>query len=174
MRGMDGRADAGLDLKWEVRPGLVLDGTVNPDFSQVEADEERVNLTRFSLFFPEKRDFFLENAGVFEFGSRGSFETPPFLLFFSRRIGLDDDEEEVPVRGGVRLTGRAGAADRRVHGRVHRPQSPRGPRQLRGGSVQTRRGGQRLRGRDGDGQAPPGLRRIPPRASTLPSGPRAR
>ena len=107
--GTEGRADAGLDLKWEVRPGLVLDGTVNPDFSQVEADEERVNLTRFSLFFPEKREFFLENAGVFEFGSRGSFETPPFLLFFSRRIGLDDDEEEVPVRGGVRLTGRAGA-----------------------------------------------------------------
>ncbi len=106
--GTHGRGDFGLDLKWEVRPGLVLDGTANPDFSQVEADEERVNLTRFSLFFPEKRDFFLENAGVFEFGARGGFETPPFLLFFSRRIGLDDDENEVPVVGGLRLTGRAG------------------------------------------------------------------
>ena len=105
----DGRADAGLDLKWEVRPGLVLDGTLNPDFSQVEADEERVNLTRFSLFLPEKREFFLENAGIFEFGDRGIFETPPFLLFFSRRFGLDDDEHEVPVLRGGRLTGRAGS-----------------------------------------------------------------
>lgn len=104
----EARADAGLDLKWEVRPGLVLDGTVNPDFSQVESDEERVNLTRFSLFLPEKREFFLENAGIFEFGDRGIFETPPFLLFFSRRIGLDDDENEVPVLGGGRVTGRAG------------------------------------------------------------------
>ena len=98
----------GGDVKWEIHPGVVLDGTVNPDFSQVEADEERVNLTRFSLFFPEKREFFLENAGVFELGARGFFEPPPFLLFFSRRIGLDDDENEVPVVGGVRLTGRAG------------------------------------------------------------------
>jgi hypothetical protein len=106
--GASGRADVGLDLKYEVRPGLVLDATANPDFSQVEADPERINLTRFSLFFPEKRDFFLENAGVFEFGSRGLYETPPFLLFFSRRIGLNEDEEEVPVIGGLRLTGRAG------------------------------------------------------------------
>jgi len=105
----EGRVDAGLDLKWEVRPGLVLDGTLNPDFSQVESDEERVNLTRFSLFLPEKREFFLENAGIFEFGERGSFETPPFLLFFSRRIGLDEDENEVPVLGGGRLTGRTGS-----------------------------------------------------------------
>ncbi|HET7291441.1 MAG TPA: DUF5916 domain-containing protein [Vicinamibacteria bacterium] len=102
------RADAGGDLKWEVRPGLVLDATVNPDFSQVEADEEQVNLTRFSLFLPEKREFFLENAGIFEFGDRGTFETPPFLLFFSRRIGLDEDENEVPVIAGGRLTGRVG------------------------------------------------------------------
>jgi hypothetical protein len=104
----EGRVDAGLDLKWEVRPGLVLDATLNPDFSQVESDEEQVNLTRFSLFLPEKREFFLENAGIFEFGERGSFETPPFLLFFSRRIGLDEDENEVPVLGGGRLTGRVG------------------------------------------------------------------
>ncbi len=97
----------GLDAKWEVRPGLVLDGTLNPDFAQVEADEEIVNLTRFDLFLPEKREFFLENAGVFEFGGRGFFEPPPFLLFFSRRIGIVEDGE-IPVMGGVRLSGRAG------------------------------------------------------------------
>jgi len=99
----------GLDAKWEVKPGLVLDGTIHPDFAQVEADDERVNLTRFALFFPEKRDFFLENAGIFDFGWRGQDESPPFLLFFSRRIGIArDDESLIPVRGGVRLSGRVG------------------------------------------------------------------
>jgi hypothetical protein len=97
----------GADLKWEVRPGLVLDAAAQPDFAQVEADDEIVNLTRFEVFFPEKRDFFLENAGIFDFGTRGSFETPPFLMFFSRRIGILGDAE-VPVLGGVRLSGRAG------------------------------------------------------------------
>ena len=105
-------ADLGADLKWELRPGLVLDATLNPDFAQVEADEEQINLTRFDLFFPEKREFFLENAGVFEFGTRGFGEPPPFLLFFSRTIGLSDDDEddtqEIPVRAGLRLSGRAG------------------------------------------------------------------
>jgi hypothetical protein len=104
--------EAGLDLKYEVHPGLLLDATLNTDFAQVEVDDEQVNLTRFSLFLPEKRDFFLENAGIFEFGSRGFFEpTPPFLLFFSRQIGINDDEDdarEVPVIGGARLTGRVG------------------------------------------------------------------
>jgi len=104
-----GDADVGLDAKWEVRPGLVADGTIHPDFAQVEADDEQVNLTRFDLFFPEKREFFLENAGIFDFGWRGFDETPPFLLFFSRRIGIARDEETpIPVRGGVRLSGRAG------------------------------------------------------------------
>ena len=103
----DAEIDAGVDLKWEVSPGLVLDATLNPDFAQVEADQEEINLTRFDLFFPEKRDFFLENAGVFEFGTRGFDEPPPFLLFFSRTIGIVDGEE-TPVWGGVRLTGRAG------------------------------------------------------------------
>jgi len=97
----------GGDAKWEVQPGLVLDGTVRPDFAQVEADDQIVNLTRFEVFFPEKRDFFLENAGIFDFGTRGSYETPPFLMFFSRRIGIVD-EGEVPVLGGLRLSGRAG------------------------------------------------------------------
>jgi hypothetical protein len=104
----DTSASVGGDLKWEVHSGLVLDGTVNPDFAQVEADDQVVNLTRFDLFLPEKREFFLENAGVFEFGTRGFFEPPPFLLFFSRQIGIKEDEGEVPVMGGVRLSGRAG------------------------------------------------------------------
>ncbi len=103
----DGRLDGGVDAKYQVLPGLVLDLTVNPDFAQVEVDDEQVNLTRFDLFFPEKRDFFLENAGVFEYGVRGFGEPPPFLLFFSRRIGISDGSE-VPVYGGVRLTGRVG------------------------------------------------------------------
>jgi hypothetical protein len=113
VRGADGRAPEqgewrlGADAKWEVQPGLVLDATARPDFAQVEADDQVVNLTRFELFFPEKRDFFLENAGIFDFGTRGSYETPPFLMFFSRRIGIAGDAE-APVLGGVRLTGRAG------------------------------------------------------------------
>ena len=101
--------EAGVDVKWEVAPGLLLDVTANTDFAQVEADDEQVNLTRFSLFFPEKREFFLENAGIFDFGNRGdSFEPPPFLLFFSRTIGVHEDGE-VPVIGGTRLTGRTGS-----------------------------------------------------------------
>ena len=103
----DARGDFGVDLKYEVRPGLVLDVTANTDFAQVEADDRQINLTRFDLFFPEKRDFFIENAGIFEFGARGFGGPPPFLLFFSRRIGLSEDGE-VPVLGGARLSGRAG------------------------------------------------------------------
>src|SRR5262249_28277018 len=64
----DGNLDAGLDVKYGVTSGLTLDATVNTDFSQVEADEQQVNLTRFSILFPEKRDFFLENSGIFQFG----------------------------------------------------------------------------------------------------------
>ncbi len=101
---------AGLDLKTEVKPGLVLDLTLNTDFAQVEVDDEQVNLTRFSLFFPEKRDFFLENSGIFDFGVQGNpFEPPQFQMFFSRRIGIEEDEDQVvPILGGGRLTGRIG------------------------------------------------------------------
>lgn len=99
--------DLGVDAKWEVRPGLLLDLTVNTDFAQVEADDQQVNLTRFSLFFPEKRDFFLENSGIFEFGDAGFFGPPPYLVFFSRRIGLAP-EGVVPILGGARLNGRVG------------------------------------------------------------------
>ena len=103
----ESRSAVGGELKAQVGPGLVLDATVNTDFAQVEADDPQVNLTRFSLFFPEKREFFLENAGVFEFGSREQFAPPPFLLFFSRQIGIAEDGP-VPVLGGARLTGRLG------------------------------------------------------------------
>lgn len=106
-RDTDPRLEVGFDAKYQVTSGLLLDVTANTDFAQVEVDDERVNLTRFDLFFPEKRDFFLENAGIFEFGFRSFFEPPPFLLFFSRRIGIHDDGE-VPVIGGSRLTGRVG------------------------------------------------------------------
>lgn len=102
--------NVGLDLKTEVRPGLVLDLTLNTDFAQVEVDDQQVNLTRFGLFFPEKRDFFLENSGIFDFGVQGNpFEPPQFQMFFSRRIGIEEDEEEVvSMLGGGRITGRLG------------------------------------------------------------------
>lgn len=103
----DNQFDVGLDLKSELRPGLVMDLTANTDFAQVEVDDQQVNLTRFNLFFPEKRDFFLENAGIFQFGQPGFMETPPYLMFFSRRIGIGP-EGEVPILGGGRVTGRVG------------------------------------------------------------------
>jgi hypothetical protein len=103
---LENRARAGLDLKWGVRPNLTADFTVNTDFAQVEADEEQVNLTRFDLFFPEKRPFFLENASIFQFGAAQQSE-----LFFSRRIGLSaTGASGVPIDiiGGGRLSGKVG------------------------------------------------------------------
>jgi len=111
-RPTDGQFDAGLDVKYGVTSGLVWDFTVNTDFSQVEVDEQQINLTRFSLFFPEKRDFFLENSGIFQFGSQvqgGANRQNEMRLFFSRRIGLSDEGEPVPLLAGTRLTGRQGA-----------------------------------------------------------------
>ncbi len=104
-----GVSDVGLDLKSEVRPGLVLDLTMNTDFAQVEVDDQQVNLTRFNLFFPEKRDFFLENSGVFDFGAKANFEPPAYQMFFSRSIGIDPDNGPVPMLGGGRLSGRVGS-----------------------------------------------------------------
>ena len=110
-------ADAGLDVKWSLTQNLTADVTINPDFAQVEVDEQQVNLTRFSLSFPEKREFFLEGSGVYNFGSggfsgggggggggRGAMPT----LFYSRRIGLEGGQP-VPVLGGGRLTGKIGS-----------------------------------------------------------------
>lgn len=91
---------AGLDAKVALGPALNLDLTINPDFSQVEVDVQQTNLTRFSLFFPERRTFFLENSNLF-----ANFGIPPARPFFSRRIGLDTKGNPVPILLGARLTG---------------------------------------------------------------------
>ena len=116
--------NAGVDLKYGITQNLTADFTYNTDFAQVEVDEQQVNLTRFSLFFPEKREFFLESSGTFDFGQSvrfgtnagpgggrrgggffGSSNAP--TVFFSRRIGLEGGQT-VPILGGGRLTGKAG------------------------------------------------------------------
>ena len=99
--------DAGLDVKYGVTENLTVDFTINTDFAQVEADEQQVNLTRFSLFFPEKREFFLENQGTFGFGTSSGRAGDTPLLFHSRRIGLNAGRA-VPIVAGGRLTGRVG------------------------------------------------------------------
>lgn len=100
--------DIGVDAKYHVTPNLTTDISWNTDFAQVEADQEQVNLTRFELFFPEKRDFFLEGAGIFRFGER-TFSLPASVLFFSRRMGLSEDNEPIPILGGVKMTGKTGS-----------------------------------------------------------------
>ena len=116
--------NGGVDVKYGVTQNLTADFTLNTDFAQVEADEAQVNLSRFNLFFPEKREFFLEGRGIFDFGRPagtrggvfratrlgggffGSSDTPQ--VFFSRRIGLNEEAQTVPIVGGGRLTGKAG------------------------------------------------------------------
>jgi len=104
----DVSGDIGVDVKYGLTQNLTADFTYNTDFAQVEADEQQINLTRFSLFFPEKREFFLENRGLFGFGgvdtSNGG-DTP--ILFYSRRIGFDMGRQ-VPIQAGGRVTGRVG------------------------------------------------------------------
>ena len=117
-----GDGDVGVDVKYGLTQNLTADFTYNTDFAQVEVDEQQVNLTRFSLFFPEKREFFLEGRGIFDFGRGftfggisgpggggrpGGFRGPVPTLFFSRRIGLESGQT-VPILGGGRLTGKAG------------------------------------------------------------------
>ena len=97
------RIDFGGDIKYSLTPGLTLDLTYNTDFAQVEVDDQQVNLDRFNLFFPEKRPFFLENAGQFSVGSPGEVD-----LFFSRRIGIGDGGSLVPIIGGSRVSGKVG------------------------------------------------------------------
>ena len=111
--------DFGVDAKVGITSGLTADLTWNTDFAQVEADTQQINLTRFSLFFPEKREFFLEGQGIFGFGTSertqraassrrfGPPSSVPFL-FFSRRIGISGDQA-APIRGGARINGRLGA-----------------------------------------------------------------
>ena len=122
----DGDGSGGVDVKYGLTENLTADFTYNTDFAQVEVDEQQINLTRFSLFFPEKREFFLESQGIFDFGraagfgdfggpARGGLNAPPGvfppgdapILFFSRRIGLDQGRT-VPIVGGGRLTGKVG------------------------------------------------------------------
>jgi hypothetical protein len=99
----DPDGNAGLDLKYNLTPSLTLDGTYRTDFAQVEVDDQQVNLDRFNLFFPEKRPFFLENAGFFSVGNPGEVD-----LFFSRRIGLNSAGQEIPIIGGGRVSGKMG------------------------------------------------------------------
>ena len=101
--------DFGGDLKYGVTSGLALDLTYNTDFAQVEVDDQQINLDRFQLFFPEKRPFFLENAGAFTVTNSGgaAFNDPGQTeLFFSRRIGIGDGGRAIPILGGARLSGR--------------------------------------------------------------------
>ncbi|HWP85443.1 MAG TPA: DUF5916 domain-containing protein, partial [Terriglobia bacterium] len=113
----DWTGDLGIDLKYGITSALTWDFTYNTDFSQVEADDQQINLTRFSLFFPEKREFFLENSGIFQFSGGSETgpaatagRTPPrdMIFFHSRRIGLSEGGAPIPIWGGTRLTGRAG------------------------------------------------------------------
>jgi hypothetical protein len=105
--------DGGADAKWGVTSGLTMDVTYRTDFSQADVDQERVNLTRFPLFFPEQRDFFVENSGSFLLGDvterslRTGSSLRDFTLFHSRRLGLTGAGQPVPILGGARLTGRA-------------------------------------------------------------------
>ncbi len=109
----EGNGDIGIeDFKVQITPNITADFTLKTDFAQVEDDEERVNLTRFPLFFPERREFFLESANVFRFGSaseHGGFGSPDALLFHSRRIGLVDGDP-VPMNYGIKLTGKIGGS----------------------------------------------------------------
>jgi hypothetical protein len=108
----DPDADVGIDVKYGLTRSLTADLTVNTDFAQVEEDQQQINLTRFNLFFPEKRDFFLEGQGIFDFGGvsgQRAFGVNP-ILFFSRRIGLSAGQA-VPVVAGGRVTGKAGRFD---------------------------------------------------------------
>jgi len=98
----DASIEFGADAKLGLTQSLTADLTYNTDFAQVEVDEQQINLTRYNLFFPEKRPFFLENAGTFAVGTPQSVD-----LFFSRRIGIDPQGRPVPIIGGARLTGRA-------------------------------------------------------------------
>ena len=122
----DYRGDAGVDLKYGLTSSLAADLTVNTDFSEVEADEQQLASSRFSLFFPEKREFFLENAGVFQFGpandraerlspaegtsagGRDNSVNNDLRLLFTRRIGLSPVGDAIPVLGGARVSGRVG------------------------------------------------------------------
>ena len=103
--------DGGIDAFYHLTPSLKAAITVNTDFAQTEVDERQINLTRFSLFFPEKRDFFLDGSNYFTFGINGDSDNPQntqMIPFFSRRIGLDSTGNPVPIRYGGKFTGKVG------------------------------------------------------------------
>ena len=108
--------DVGGDLKYGLSRSLTADVTINTDFAQIEEDVQQINLTRFNLLFPEKRDFFLEGQGIYAFGGRnlagrGSGDTDDVpVMFFSRQIGLVNGQT-IPVIAGGRVTGKAGPYD---------------------------------------------------------------
>ncbi len=101
--GTETDTEFGFDLKYSITPALTLDATYNTDFAQVEVDEVVINLDRFNIFLPEKRPFFLENAGQFTVGNSEEVE-----MFFSRRIGIGEEGALIPIDGGVRLSGKIG------------------------------------------------------------------
>jgi hypothetical protein len=107
--------DGGVDLKYSLTPSLTLDATYHTDFAQVEVDQQQVNLSRFDLFFPEKRDFFLENSNTFSVGpgiNQFNFNSNGNLIpFFSRRIGLSAAGTPIPIMGGARVTGKVNQYD---------------------------------------------------------------
>lgn len=103
--------DGGLDAFYNITPSLKAALTLNTDFAQTEVDEKQINLTRFNLFFPEKRDFFLDGANYFTFGINGDSENPQgtqMIPFFSRRIGLDGNGNPVAIKYGGKFTGKIG------------------------------------------------------------------
>jgi hypothetical protein len=103
--------NGGFDAFYQITPSLKTAITVNTDFAQTEVDEKQINLTRFDLYFPEKRDFFLDGAGYFSFGINGDREDPQgtqMIPFFSRRIGLDAGGSPVAIKYGGKFTGKAG------------------------------------------------------------------
>jgi len=101
--GTEYNREVGVDIKYSLTPSLTLDATYNTDFAQVEVDDVQVNLDRFNLFFPEKRPFFLENAGQFAVGTPQEVE-----LFFSRQIGITETGAPQPIEGGARVSGKVG------------------------------------------------------------------
>jgi hypothetical protein len=103
--------DGGMDAFYQITPSLKAALTVRTDFAQTEVDEKQINLTRFSLYFPEKRDFFLDGSNYFIFGINGDDANPQntrMIPFFSRRIGLDKDGNPVEIKYGAKFTGKAG------------------------------------------------------------------
>ncbi len=111
--GTEGTGEVGLDARYDLTPYLAAVLTINTDFAETEADDQQVNTTRFPLFFPEKREFFLESTGFFDFGyNRTGPGAPPGLRpFFSRRVGLSPTNRPIPILGGAKIAGRLGRSN---------------------------------------------------------------